>query len=559
MKYILFIFFILFNYNSFANISIPDDLDVYISSKFYILKDNKENINDVIKSENWLILDEKIPNFGYFDDYIWIKTKIKNNLVDENNFILNIELTTIDYIDAYLILNNEISDMQLLGDLRNFNTRRIKERTPQIPFNLYFQEEIEIYLKIETKGSLQLPIKIKTMVNSIVSTSTSSLYHGLFFGLIFILIVYNLFLFFSFKEYSYLFYVIFASLTLIFQIIEYGFASQYIWPETPIINSFILPFLSPIILVSMCFFFLHTLNLYKLKNTEYYITLILILFNIILFFLSFIIDYNLVCKIITYSSIITNFFFILLMARHFKKGDYFIKLSLISLLSFALGLLMFTFGKIGFTSYDFFTENGLKIGQSLEIFFLSIALSFKLNKIVYEVSHDKLTGAVNRLGFDINLSDVFEKCNFNNSPLNLIMIDVDKFKNINDNYGHVIGDKVLTHISQSIKEIIKKYNTTLFRYGGEEFSIILPYITSHTAQEIAEEIRSEIESSPFLDKNIKLSLTISLGCGSYQFNNGDYHYEDLIKFTDKLLYKAKNQGRNKVCFGDFIEYFENKV
>lgn len=569
MKLILFFCFLFFNHLTFADIVLPDDIllpdDINsdFENKFYFHLDGTKNINSIIHEEKWEIIEKNNKAFGYFDGHMWVKSTIKNKSDNIEEYIFSLNTTTLDYVDFFILKNKNIEKIFFSGDLRNFSEREIKHRYNQIPLNMEPGEIIELYIKVETKGSITLPFSINYLINEYEISSTSFMIHGIFAGFIFVLILYNFLLFLAFKEYSYLFYVLFSSSTLLFQIIEHGFALEYIWPDNPMINTFILPSIAPWVLIFMASFFIIVLNLHQHKNYSYYLCIFIILFNFVLFLLSLFIDYNIISKTETYSTIITNILFLAIVGIEFKRGDFFIKLILIALIFFALGIFLFVLGKLGFVSNYFIAENSLKFGQSIEILLLSFALTLKVNKLVYQVSHDKLTGVLNRLGFDFELKDKFKKCSTNNTPINLLMIDVDKFKNINDRYGHVIGDKVLIHISNIIKTTIKHYNLNVYRYGGEEFAVILPNFVSENAFDIAESIRQSVLSNPFVynhkDQKINLTLTISIGCGTYHDNQKDRNYEDLIKYSDKLLYEAKRSGRNKVIQGNLSDGILEKM
>jgi diguanylate cyclase (GGDEF)-like protein len=135
------------------------------------------------------------------------------------------------------------------------------------------------------------------------------------------------------------------------------------------------------------------------------------------------------------------------------------------------------------------------------------------------------------------------------APLCGIMTDIDFFKNVNDTYGHAVGDLVLKTIAKVIRGQLREYDIA-GRYGGEEFSILLPFTEIHEAKMVAERLRCAIESktidiskvNPDIEtKNI--NITISLGI--YELKEND-NVEDLIIKADKALYQAKNTGRNKV-------------
>lgn len=153
--------------------------------------------------------------------------------------------------------------------------------------------------------------------------------------------------------------------------------------------------------------------------------------------------------------------------------------------------------------------------------------------------YDKLTGALTRKYLDVCLSEIGDISYTYKEKFSIIMIDFDHFKAINDNFGHQFGDKVLTEVSQIIKENIRNKDI-LGRYGGEELMVILPHTSKDEAYKIAEKLRSNIEESSII--NSKSKVTVSLGIASYP--NDGKTTDELVEKADKALYLAKKRGRN---------------
>ncbi|WP_457560090.1 GGDEF domain-containing protein [Caminibacter sp.] len=152
---------------------------------------------------------------------------------------------------------------------------------------------------------------------------------------------------------------------------------------------------------------------------------------------------------------------------------------------------------------------------------------------------DPLTKLYNRLYFDLQYNYLINKFARNKTPFSAFLFDIDNFKQINDTYGHPVGDKVLEEISEIIKNSIRKTDIA-FRYGGEEFIILFPETTQNKAVKIAERIKNAIS------KNIRLEnkpVTISGGVGEYTGKYSKYHFLNEI---DKALYLAKNSGKNRI-------------
>ncbi len=156
---------------------------------------------------------------------------------------------------------------------------------------------------------------------------------------------------------------------------------------------------------------------------------------------------------------------------------------------------------------------------------------------------DALTKVYNRRHFFETAETLVSIAKRENSEISFLMIDIDYFKNINDTYGHQVGDYVLVRLAQEIQSITRE-SDIFARIGGEEFALLLHATSLDGAKIIAEKIRVSIEELDFEDNYMPLDLTISIGCSS--LNKSVTSLEELYQDADKKLYIAKEFGRNRV-------------
>ena len=159
---------------------------------------------------------------------------------------------------------------------------------------------------------------------------------------------------------------------------------------------------------------------------------------------------------------------------------------------------------------------------------------------------DKLTGLYNRRHFDEALEKEVLRARRSKHPLNLMFIDIDKFKHFNDTYGHTEGDAVLQRLGRLIKEQARNEIDIACRYGGEEFTVILPETTSNDASTIAERLIRDFRGIKFhiATKEEPVQETISIGVAELEYK-GDA--KTLLVHADKAMYEAKELGGNRVC------------
>ncbi len=159
--------------------------------------------------------------------------------------------------------------------------------------------------------------------------------------------------------------------------------------------------------------------------------------------------------------------------------------------------------------------------------------------------HDALTGLPNREAYDQRLEQEVQRQQRYGNKLSLMVCDIDLFKRINDNYGHLAGDKVLKIIAKSL-QINLRDTDFIARFGGEEFVALMPETSLQEAKIVAEKLRKKIESSPFNFKKEPVQITVSFGISEFV---GEDTANEVFERADKALYKAKEKGRNQVQLG----------
>ncbi len=200
-------------------------------------------------------------------------------------------------------------------------------------------------------------------------------------------------------------------------------------------------------------------------------------------------------------------------------------------------------GEVTFTRSKKFKEEELAILERLMgtlIFPLKNALMYR--KALDAAMQDSLTGCGNKRAFDSTLHREAEISKRHDHPLSIVSIDIDFFKNINDQFGHAAGDDILKQIVECLTLSARK-SDLCFRCGGEEFIIVLNKTNEAGARIIAERLRQAVNKTRFVHRDKIIPLTISLGTATFK---NDEKLESLVERSDKALYEAKNSGRNRV-------------
>ncbi|MGJ0483477.1 MAG: GGDEF domain-containing protein [Methylomicrobium sp.] len=196
---------------------------------------------------------------------------------------------------------------------------------------------------------------------------------------------------------------------------------------------------------------------------------------------------------------------------------------------------------------DFLTHLGMVVG---------ICFENRLNiETIRRTSYvDTLTGVNNRRFLEQRIGEELARCQRNSDPLTCLFLDIDYFKSVNDKYGHLAGDSVLSTVAKTIKNQLRN-NDVLARYGGEEFVALLTNINQSTGFEIAERIRRNVQSLKITFSEITIPVTLSIGLATYRSDRKNpltttEAASRLINTADSALYDAKNKGRNRIEYHD---------
>lgn len=198
---------------------------------------------------------------------------------------------------------------------------------------------------------------------------------------------------------------------------------------------------------------------------------------------------------------------------------------------------------------EVFSEDDLQLLLSFACY-ASIALErgtyYRMTEDLKKISvTDSLTELFNRRYFQERLFEEMERSKRHNGPFTIFMMDIDDFKVLNDNYGHMAGDKALKRIAFAISDAVRSIDVAA-RFGGEEFSVILPYTTKENSYFIAERIRRNVEDIRFIENKLPLGQVVSISVGIAEFPADADSMEDLIDKADQAMYLAKAGGKNRV-------------
>ena len=542
-----------------------------------------------IPQEKWKLNDKRTQNFGQLNAPLWFKLKIKQPAQQEvkTQRFLKLKYPHHDKVSIFFIHNNQIIKEINTGDLLPFKTR-ITE-FPIFAFKIPNQTEIlDIYISVQSEGILQLPLSIVTQEELSKQSSEFSFLTGIYFGSILIMLIYNGFVYLTIKDRSYLYYLVYLCSCATLQLVLSGIGFQYLWPNLPELNNYAVILSATFVGISAIMFIQNFIgiNHTTAKRDDILIKLLIIAF-ILVSISSFVISYSFALSMtfINVSVMVVTGFY--LGVKYWLKGVKTARYFALAWFSYLLFIVIYLLETNRYISPNIINENAISIGSLIELALLSIAFADKLNvekelrvqaqdalldaqiqmnadldSIVNartselesantqlkELSvTDGLTKLKNRYFFDQTFKREFKRAAREGWNFSVMMIDVDHFKNINDQYGHLFGDYCLSKSAQLITSVIHRPSDTVARYGGEEIAIILPNTPLDGAMQLAEKIREQFKETEFNDSDIQTYLTVSIGVASATPDrNSVKNAIKLLDLADQCLYKAKQTGRDKV-------------
>lgn len=554
-----------------------------------------DQVNSPDRERLWVRSRTDTPGFGFTDTVYWARFSLNLGPGSPPKLILELENPHLYEIDLYR-LSEDRSTWTLLIRQRAELSQPERRRNPTFELSPEPGGTTSYCLRLATQGSMQFPLTLWSETTYWQEETNNQFIFGGYFCMLLIMAVYNLFLFFGTKDRAYLLYVFYILSLVAFQLFLTGYALELISPSLLAFFPKGFSIICALLLLSALLFSRQFLNTRELAPNIDRMILVLVGANLLFPLIPLTspamtvnIISGLMSGLVCLALILAGIFCWL---KGLRSARFYL-LSWIALLGSGIILVFLQFGYLERT---FLAKHAIMIGSLLEVTLLSFALSDRINdlrrdkaaaqaealeyqrilaeELTLKVEErtreleleiqarkeieedlkklavsDPLVGIYNRRYFFERGEAEIRRALRYKRPLAIILFDLDYFKMVNDNYGHSIGDLVLTEIVTEGSAVLRE--TDVFaRYGGEEFIVLCPETGPEEAASIAERLRTRIENLSIPTDAGSIRVTISLGVSCFDSNRELSLYQ-VIDLADKALYISKDEGRNRsTVWGD---------
>ena len=386
VKIKLLIFFFLIGVIGNANADTTDfyGKDLLIGKHLLIGKDstNELQFKNIGTLGNYINYKSETPNLGLSTATFWIKFSIVNH-TNNPQILLEIAYPLIQSCDLYGIKNLQI-DSQKVIENESYYARQIKHQNIVLPLNILPGDIQTYYLKIKSSKQIVLPLIVHNLSGFFASAQLGEIITGTFIGILMVMALYNLFIFFSIKDRSYLFYVLYIISIGLAQVTLLGYSYKYLWPNHPIFNDYAIVLFSSmagIFAILFIMHFLHTKEKLPILNKCLYFIIILYILAV-----GFIVGNNnsVSFRLLDFAGLLGAIITLTIAGKMSLQGYRPARFFLLAWLLFLSGLILFVMRNFNILPYNTFTNYTFQLGTAMEVILLSFALGDKINILEIE-------------------------------------------------------------------------------------------------------------------------------------------------------------------------------
>lgn len=493
---------------------------------------------------------DAVPTFGIGSDPVWIHFRAHNLLGKRLPRELSIGTAWLDRVDIFVRHDGDTTAHATFGDRVPFRQRPMEGRDFAYT-HAFAPGDSDVFLRVATPDPMVIPIRLELPAAAAARQQRLDYAYGFLYGFLCALIAYNLMLFAGLRERRYVLYSAYLATFLVGNLSYTGHAFAWFWPQSTSWAQWSQPTLMMLYAATGLAFALNFLEMRTLCPRVHRWVLGYIAGGAALLAACALADWQAGALLLAFTYV--SGFSVIMVALgimsvrggHFA-GRYFLAAAVCAMTGVATTSAA-VWGAIPFTVWAF---HAVDAGMLLDATLLALAVTYQFRVVREErrhaqelARHDPLTGLLNRRAFHEVAIPVWHLAARNDRDLSVILLDIDRFKRVNDTFGHATGDEVLQSIAHIIEATVRHQDLAA-RWGGEEFVLLLPETALDRAAALAERLRATIATSRVAREGREIGVTVSIGVACRASWHGCL--EDLITAADRHLYVAKENGRDRV-------------
>lgn len=537
----------------------------------------------------WLTNARRAFNRGYSQSSWWLTFSAHNPRAQRSERLLEVSYAALDYLDVHVLDGDRQIASYQLGDKLPHHQRPIDHRFFVIPLVFEPHQTLTFYLRLRSAGAVQAPLTLWDAQHFNSVDDTSTLLQGIYYGGMLTIAIYNLLIFFVLRDRNYLYYVGFMLSVPLALGAQSGQAFRYLWPQATQWNDLAIAFFIATAGMFAAAFSRRFLQIDTLSRPLARLLDLATLTCLALALATFVLPYHIVIQILMPLILVTCVLALVCGGYAMLRKQSSARIYLLAWFLFLFGAVVVSLNRLTVLPTNTFTEYSAQFGSLLEAVMLSLALAQRinterrlrfaaqtdmlrasqqanaelearvrertaeleaLNQRLQQLSDtDQLTGLKNRRFLEQALLQEWTRARRHQQHLAVVLLDIDFFKHINDEHGHLAGDAVLQQVTQRLNSGLRWPGDLVARYGGEEFCLVLAQTDAAGAHTVAERVRANIAAQPCVVAGVHLDVTISGGVFA-AVPTEQLGANEFLRRADVALYQSKQNGRNRVTVSE---------